>query len=362
MGLHLDLKDFFDGLGGKFLQPPGTIAYEGRYKEEKFHGQVILYDTKLYEALAFNGIEELERILKNVPKAEEKTFWINVVGLSDSEAIHRIGKRFQIPELFLEDIVHVSKHSKLDIKDEQLFSTLQMIYMKEKTVYTETLSIFFAQNTVITFQELDGDAFDLVRKTVKENLSEVRQKKADYLYYLLMDALVDNYLNVVLALGYRIDLLEDDIIDSTAIDMREIYSLRKQLLLLRTTVIPLQNMKEVLMEQGEGLIAKEMELHFDDIKDHMNQLANNISVYRETVNNLFETHMLNVSNDMNKIMTTLTIFSAIFIPMSFMAGVFGMNFQQLPGSTWPHSFTVFMGACLFLGIGMIVFFKKKKWF
>lgn len=362
MSLHLDLKDFFEGINGKFLQPPGTITYEGEYKDERFHGQVILYDTKLYEALEFDGVDELERILENVPKSEDKTFWINIIGLSDGNAIHYVGNHFRIPELFLEDIVHVSKHSKLDIKDEQLFSTLQMIYMKEKMIITETLSIFFAHHTVITFQEQDGDAFDVVRRTIKENTGNVREKKADFLYYLIMDALVDNYLSVVLALGYRIDLLEDMIIDSSEIDMREIYTLRKQLLLLRTTVFPLQNIKEVLTELGDGLFSDGMELHFDDIKDHMNQLVNNISVYRETVNNLFETHMLNVSNDMNKIMTTLTIFSAIFIPMSFMAGVFGMNFQHMPGSAWPYSFFLFMSACFILGFGMIVFFKKKKWF
>lgn len=362
MALTFGKSFLFDGKNTKFSQAPGTLSYEGKYKDVLFHGETIKYNDTGIEINTFQNFDELLKLLNDNNHNSSEIMWINVIGLSNVEAIEAIGNHFKITKLQLEDIVHVSRHNKIDIQDRKFFSINQMIYLKDGELKTENLSIFFTKNNIITFQEIDGDVFDSIRERIKKNTGLVRRQKSEYLCYLLFDALVDNYLLVLNKIAYSVDLIEESIIDNQDANLNEVYNIKKQLLLLKTAMYPLLGIKELLKNDEMAIMSKEMEPYLNDLKDHIDQLSNEINIEREIVNNLFETHMLNVSNDMNKIMTTLTIYSAIFIPLSFMAGVFGMNFKVIPGLESPMGFYVFVGGCISLSTAMVAFFKWKKWF
>jgi len=352
----------FDNKNTKFSQPPGTLSYEGDYKDVEFHGQVIIYSPTSYRHMEYESIEALISYLDEVDVTKNEIVWLNVIGLNNVSAIETIGNRFEISKLHLEDVVHVSRHNKMEIHDKNLFSINQMIYLKDHGISRENLSIYFHGNTIITFQEMDGDVFELIRERIKKDTGLVRKQSSEYLCYSFFDALVDSYLLVLNKLAYSIDLIEEGIIDSKDANMNEVYNIKKQLLLLKTAMYPLLNVNDLLENEESGFMSEVMIPYISDLKDHIDQLTNEINLEREIINNLFETHMLNVSNDMNKIMTTLTIYSAVFIPLSFLASVFGMNFKYMPGLAEPKSFYLFFLLCGVIAVSLISFFKIKKWF
>lgn len=346
----------------KYNTPPGTLTYAGEYKDTKFHGDLFVYNSSTCIRRYFDTYSELIEELTEFNTSGEYNFWINVIGLNDIEELRKLGEYFNISKLYMEDIVHVSKHNKIEVSQKTLFSSVQMIYLQNEKMVKETLSMYFTEPFVITFQERDGDVFGMIRDRLTENLGLIRRQRTEYLCYLLFDALVDNYMIVLNHLSYTIDDLEEMVIDSNDIDLNEIHKIKKQLLHLKTTITPLSNIKDLFKYDNLSLMTREMEPYLNDLKDHIDQLTIEITLEREIINSLFETHMLNVSNDMNKIMTTLTIYSAIFIPLSFLAGVFGMNFKHIPGLDQQFGFYVFLVACFGIAIGMILFFKIKKWF
>lgn len=360
--MKLKLKGLNTNKKNKFNQPPGTLNYTGEFTEEPFHGEIYLYDGEDAQSYTFNSIESLQNILKTPSYQAIKVKWINIIGLNHITEIEALGNLFNIAKLKLEDIVHVSTHSKVETNAGQIFSMMKMMYIEDTEIVSESLSIFKMGESVITFQETTGDIFDGLRARIINNNGIVRTRNADYLYYLLVDLLIDNYLKVLSGINSKIDSIEDIIIDSADVKMNDIYNLKKELLFLKTTVYPIRGLREVL--QRSNVIWKSADLapYLKDLNDHINQLIEEITSARELVNNLFETHMLNVNNDMNKVITTLTVFSAIFIPLSFLSGVFGMNFHNFPGLNAPSGIYFFIGTCIVIAVAMLSVFKIKKWF
>jgi len=354
----------------KLNLPPGSVVYTGNYNNTTTKIEVFSYDK---ESVSFDVYTDanFEAKFKTIMN-KERIIWINVIGLNVVETIIKIGERFDLTSLVLEDIVHVSQRSKIEFTENYLFSLFKMIYRADPKddknshdsgdVLHEHLSIMLLDNMVLTFQENDGDVFDNVRRRINNGTGKIRTQKSDYLYYSLLDALVDNQLEILASIGDEIEEHEQMIIEESSVSLDRLFKLRKQLLLIRASVIPFKDIMVDLQSEKSDWISKEVKVYLLDVSDHVNHVNDLVGLYREMVNNIYEINMLNTGNKLNHIMAVLTIFSAIFIPMNFLTGFFGMNFSHFPGMHNLYAIPIFSIVCLIIVTSMILFFKKKKWF
>lgn len=360
--LKLNLKGTNDSKSNKYNQPPGSLNYTGEYTFDIFHGEVYSYNEEKSNIFKFNSSKNLLEIIQQAESNSNSVNWVNIIGLNYPTELEAIGNFFQIDKLWLEDIVHVSNHSKVEAVGSVVFGKMRMMYVKNDEIASESLCIYKYKNFVITFQETEGDVFEALRTRITENKGVIRNKNTNYLYYSILDMLFDNYLKVLSGISYKIDDAEDKIIEGSDIKMSDIYVIKKELLFLNSTVFPIRDVRETLQKEDESWMSKDILPYMKDLHDHISQLNDAINSAREMVNNLFETHMLNINNDMNKVITTLTVFSAIFIPLSFLAGVFGMNFKNFPALDEKNGLFVFIGVCIVIAVSMLGVFKIKKWF
>lgn len=340
---------------------PGTLVYRGK-QEEHFSIELFIYDEEMVIKEEFSNTKDFEVFLKKLDRAKDKVIWINITGLNAVHEIKDIGTYFDIPLLLLEQILHITKHSIYKFEENYIFSDLQMIYMKDNEIEVENVSIYTNENVVMTFQEKKGDVFDSIRDRIKTSNGKIRTYNSDYLYYCILDALVDNYLDVMEKVKYDINIIEEEIINEERLTLRSIHDLRKLLLVMRLTTSPFEKLVEQMKQNERFIFANNEKIYIENLYYHIKELVNEVSLQREMVNALFENYMLNNGNEMNKVMTTLTIFSAVFIPLSFFAGVFGMNFQYIPGLDSSNGFYLFVVFCIVMLTSMIGIFKLKKWF
>ena len=336
-------------------EPPGTLKYTGRQKPVKVTLEAIEYDKDTFSRRQIKSPDEL-------PQKSEKVVWLNVTGMHDTGLIQKIGEHFNIHRIDLEGIINVLERSKVEDKGGYLFSLLKMVYLENDWVIHEHIAVIMKENTLITFQEHEGDVFDAVRSRLEKGLGQIRNLGADYLFNSLVDNVVDRYYSIIHYVQEKFSETENAIIMENKNEMKRVYWLRKELLFLRNSLEPLQSSLKNIIQSGTRHITEATLPYISDVLDNVNQIIEEIATFREMVNNLHETQMSNASNDMNKIMMTLTIFSAIFIPLSFLAGVFGMNFISVPGLASQSSFIIFCAACVAIAAGMLIFFKFRKWF
>jgi magnesium transporter len=354
----------------KLNLPPESVVYTGDFNNNNTIIEVFSYNQEAIKFETYNDTDFESEIM--VLMDTGKTIWINIIGLNVVDTIIKIGEIFGLSPLVLEDIVHVSQRSKIEFTDNYLFSLFKMIYReasksnvpsKEKgDVLHEHLSILLLENIVITFQENEGDVFDNVRRRLNEGSGKIRSQSADYLYYILLDALVDNQLEILAAIGDEIDEHEQLTTEPSKGSMESLFKLRKQILLIRASVIPFKDIMVELQSEKADWISSEVKVYLSDVSDHVNHVNDLVGLYREMVNNIYEINMLNTGNKMNHIMAVLTVFTALFIPLNFMTGFFGMNFTHFPGMKETNAIPVFLIVSLIIVMSMTVFFKKKKWF
>jgi len=338
-------------------EPPGTLYYNGEYNDVKILVELICYDESFIRRITVKDINELKDII-----TDDKKYWINIIGLHEIALIQTLGEIFNIHHVDLEDIVHITHRSKIEINDEYLFSIFKMIYLQKDEIIHEHLSVFVKDNVLITFQETPGDVFDTIRQRLNDNLGIVRKKPINYLFYTLIDALVDNHFPIMNHISMNFNTIEMEIIDHGETEMEKIYKLRKELVYLSNAILPIKDSIQSFTRSNSQFFTKDINPYYLDVMDHLNQINDSLRAYREMINSLHEVQMSNVSNDMNETMMTLTIFSAIFIPLSFLAGVFGMNFAYIPGLESDMAFTYFVISCVIIAGGMLTFFKIRKWY
>lgn len=338
---------------------PGSLVYKG-LEREAFNIERLEYSedtlvcthyTKCNDAL-YNDIDECNK---------EHIQWLNVTGISNTVEIGKIGKLFNIDNMILEQVLDVSKHSIYKVNEEYLFNDFQMIYLKDGRITDETISIFLKDNILITFQEQAGDVFESMRTRINNNEGYIRTKNSVYSYFCILDAMVDHYINVLDQMKTDVEKLELRLMENESLDNKELHILRKEILIIRLSAAPIEKMIQEVMLLSNVSVKEQME-YFDSLSQHLKHALNEIALIKESVDNLFDNYMMTNANDMNQVMTTLTIFSAIFIPLSFVAGVFGMNFEMLPGINNPHAFIYFLFGCGLTSVIMLVIFKLKKWF
>jgi magnesium transporter len=341
-------------------QAPGTLVHVGKKKIEKARIRIIDYDeSQLNE-------KEAKKIEECFPFKEKPTItWINIDGLHQVDVIEKIGKHFEVHPLILEDIVNTGQRPKMEDFDSYIFMVLKMLYWDEEKneVIAEQLSLILASNFVISFQERVGDVFEPVRERIRSAKGRIRKMGADYLAYTLVDAVVDRYFIILEKLGEKIESMEEELVASpTPETLQTIHTLKREMIFLRKSVWPLRELISGL-ERGESpLIQEATGIYLRDVYDHTIQVIDTIETFRDMVSGMLDIYLSSVSNKMNEVMKVLTIIATIFIPLTFVAGIYGMNFEFMPELKWHWVYPeAFWGTIAVIAGLMLFYFKRKRW-
>jgi magnesium transporter len=339
--------------------PPGTLMYVGDKKTEKTRITVIDYDAAGFIEKEAASVEEC------FPFKETATVtWINVDGVHDAGIIEKLGGRFDIHPLVLEDIMTTTQRPKTEDLGGAVFVVLRMIEFDEASfeMTGDQISLILGPNYVISFQETPGDCFDSVRERIRSGKGRIRKLGPDYLAYALIDAVVDNYFFVLERLGEKIDGLEQRLIAEPRRELlHEIHALKRDMIELRKSAWPLREVASGLERLESPLIKKTTGVFLRDVYDHVIQVIDTIESFREILTSMVETYLSSISNRMNEVMKVLTIISTIFIPITFLVGLYGMNFEFMPEIKWRWGYAFVWALIVGSVAGMFVFFRKKKW-
>jgi magnesium transporter len=287
--------------------------------------------------------------------------WINAEHLDQPQLVHSLAEHYRIHPLTVEDILDTEQRPKVEEFDDYLFITLKAVNPSAGLVF-EHISLALTEDTVITFQEKAGDCFDGIRKRILNNAGRIRRMGADYLAYLLIDAVVDKYFAVLDGLGSGIEDFEDRALDERDENLlRDIQKIKQNLLQVRKVIGPLRESISVLIHLDSPWLSDGLEPFLTDVYDHLIQAAETVEMYRELIAGVMEINLATVSNRLNKVMKVLTIISTIFIPLTFIAGVYGMNFHFMPELEVPWAYPVALGIMALIALGMVIFFKRRRW-
>ena len=340
---------------------PGTLTYVG--EEVKLGTNIYWseYNPENYKNHNFPKLLDFQ--LKLDP---EKTYWLNVDGIHEPKVIETIGGIFNLHPLVMEDILNSQQKPKFEYYDDnQLFITFKMIEYNPYTreIEVEHLSFILGKNYLISFQEeRSRDIFEAITIRLKTSAGKTRKNGADYLLYALMDLVVDNYFVVLEQMSENIEILEDSIIKTTKQkSMTEIYSIKRELMLMRKVVFPLREMISNLIREDAPLITPNTVLYLRDVHDHVSQVIETIDSYRELVASLMDLYLSQAGNRMNNVMKVLTVISVIFMPLTFIAGIYGMNFDNIPELHWHNGYYFVWAFMITLVIGMLIYFRRKDW-
>ncbi len=339
--------------------PPGTLIHIGDKKLEAPRITVIDYQEQTFEEKQVTKIEDCFEF-----KAKPTVTWINIDGIHDTQLIEKIGSNYDIHPLTLEDILTTSQRPKFEDLEKYIFIVLNMLsFSKEKQqVQTEQVSIILGRNFVISFQESVGDVFDPIRDRIRNAKGRIRKMGCDYLMYSLMDAIVDNYFAILEKLGEKIESLEDELVASAdEKTLKHIHSLKREMIHLRKSVWPLRELINGLERSESSLIEDSTAVYLRDLYDHTIQVIDTVESYRDMVSGMLDIYLSAISNRMNEVMKVLTIIATIFIPLTFIVGVYGMNFKFMPELEWKFGYFAVWVIILILAGVMLIYFKRKKW-
>ncbi len=339
--------------------PPGSLVFTGVTREHDVKSELIKYSTDSYIEETLDSID-----LLNISDTPNEVHWINLNGVHDTEIIGKIGEKFNIHKLVLEDVLNTHQRPKVDFYNEHIFVVLKMlVYDKnKKSIDGEQVSIIVGKNYLISLQEKDGDVFEPLRKRIKTSSGKIRTLGTDYLLFAIMDIIVDNYFILLENLGEEVEKYETELIDNANKDiLNRIYYLKRENLLLRNSVWPVRELVSQFEKTDSPLLKKKNLIYYRDLYDHTIQVIDNVEIYRDLLSGLIELYYTNTGNKTNEVMKVLTIISTIFIPLTFIAGIYGMNFNYMPELEWHWAYFGVWGLMIILFIGMMWFFKRKKW-
>ena len=339
--------------------PPGTLVHIGKKRMEEVKISIIDYDEEHLQEKETKSIEECFPY-KNKPTVT----WINVDGLHEIKVVEEIGKCFNLHPLILEDIVDTDQRPKIKDFRDYIFIVLKMLYYdkKDNEIQVEQVSLILGKNYVISFQEREGDVFNAIRERIRNNIGRIRKAGADYLVYALIDAIIDNYFIIIEKLGEKIENLEDKVSSRPKpANLRVIHRLKRDLIFLRKSVWPLREVISILERGESSLILESTNVYLRDIYGHTIQVMDTVETLRDMTSGMLEIYLSSVSNRMNEIMKMLTIVATIFIPLTFITGIYGMNFRYMPEIKWFWGYPIVLLGMLIIGIVMVIYFKRKKW-
>lgn len=344
--------------------PPGTMTYKGKKQSEVTTFEVINYNKDTLKKYDFNNIKDVLSL-----KESDVISWININGLNNLSDIEQLGAHYNIHPLTLEDIVNTLHRPKIDEFENYLFVVFKMIYFSnnedDSALIYEHMSMVVGQNYVLTFQESDGDVFGDLRDRISNAKGRIRSQGSDYLMFAILDAIVDNYLTVIEAFGDKIEDLETRIFESdsdTSDAPGHIQDLKREILKLRRSIFPFREVINRLEKIDYEIIDPKTHSYLRDLYDHIVQVSESTDLCREMVWNLMDMHMSIISNRMNEVMKVLTIIATIFIPLTFIAGLYGMNFDNMPELKYEYGYFILLGVMIVIFIFMLLYFKRRKWF
>lgn len=346
--------------------PPGTPVYVGEKKTEEVKITIIDYDREHFELRVVPTVEECYTY-----KEKPTVTWINVDGLHEVANIEKLGKCFDLHPLIIEDILNTHQRPKIDIFDKYIFIVIKMHTWDEKSreIYSEQVSLIFGENFVITFQERGGDVFESLRDRIKNDKGKIRKLGADYLAYALVDTVVDNYFKVLESIGDEIEAIEEELVTNpTPETLNKIHFLKREMIFLRKSVWPLREIINKFQREETTLVKDSTNIYLRDLYDHTIQIIDTVETFGDVISGMLDVYLSSISNRMNAVMKVLTIFAAIFIPLTLIAGIYGMNFNtqespfNMPELNWNFGYPFALGLMAFIGFTMLFFFKKKKWF
>ncbi len=355
------MKNFLKRRSKKQGLPPGTMVHVGDKKSEKVKITLLDYDDNGH--VTEKKIDDVN-ICKEFRDQTSMT-WIDLEGLNDLDALSALGKQFDLHPLVMEDIVNTDQRPKMEDFGEYVYVVLKMFHLNESTneITPEQVSIVFGSHFVLTFQEgIEGDCFDNIRERIRSGKGKLVKMSSDYLVYSLIDSIIDTYFTILEKFGDKIESLEIELINNPNKEtLTTIYELKREIIFLRKSVWPL---REVVgrMERGETeLISETTHVYLRDIYDHTINTLDTIETYRDMLSGMLDIYLSSISNRLNEVMKVLTIITTIFIPLSFIAGVYGMNFKDMPELDMNYGYPAVIAIMLVIAIIMVIMFKKKKW-
>ena len=342
----------------KIGAPPGTVVYHGEEQTNRVKITLMEYhETELIERDFYDLSECLESVNDKYVK------WINVDGVHQAELIEAIGKRFNIHPLTLEDIVSTSQRAKFEDYDNYVVSIMKMLDYNNEELRSEQLAIVLLPGMVVSFQEANGgDAFDLIRNRIRQGKGRIRKMGADYLAYALIDAVVDYYFKVLEKIGDKVEALEDELmIDPQKSTMEQLHHMKREMIFVRKSVWPVRELISNMERSESDLILEGTGIYLRDVHDHTIRVIDTIETYRDLLSGMMDIYLSSVSNRMNEVMKILTIITTIFVPVTFIAGVYGMNFEYMPELHSKWGYAAVWAVMLLIIFSLIIYFKRKKW-
>ena len=337
--------------------PPGTMVYTGQRHMEDVFVHLTQYHGDFFDVqTAEDAIPE--------PQSQRATIWYDVRGLHDIELVERLGKQHKMHPLALEDVVDVQQRPKMELFEDGVLIVIKAFAFDSVTrdLSIEQVSIYLTEGTVITLQEDAGDLFKSVRKRLETSSGRIRSRGADYLAYALVDNIVDKYFTVIDQIEGELDKLEDVIMRSPEMSTKsKIHDLRLALLTLRKSISPLRELMNRFSDTESRLISADTQVYVADLRDHVIQITDLVETYRDVTNGLYDLYVSEISFRMNSVMQTLTIVSTIFIPLSFLVGVYGMNWDNMPELHTRYGYFVLWAIMICLIIGMLGWFRSRRW-
>ncbi len=339
--------------------PPGTLVHTGPKRMEAVRVSFLDYDADHLDEQA------VERIQEVWPFRDSPTVsWVNIDGLHDTDLIQQVGDHFGIHPLVLEDILSVGQRPKIEEYDGYLYVVLSMLMWNEdsREVEDEQLSLILGPNYVFTFQERMGDVFDPVRERLRSAKGRIRGRGNDYLAYALIDAVVDRYFHVLEAIGAITEELELEVLeDPDRSTMERLHHLKREMVVIRRAIWPVRDLTNGLARSDSPLIQQETRVYLRDVYDHTVQIIETVEGLRDVVSGMIDLYLSNVSNRTNEVMKVLTIMASIFIPLTFMAGIYGMNFDFMPELHMRWAYPTLWGLMVVVAGTMLLYFKRKGW-
>lgn len=346
----------------QLFSKPGSLLYIGKEVVER-----TVINRFEYNA---NGIQE-----KNITKIEncylepnpEKVIWLDIDGVHEERIVEIIGEQYKLHPLLLEDVLNTTQKAKIEQYEEEnlLFVVAKMLHFNTETfdIDTEQVSLILGENFLISFQEQDKtDNFVSIHERLRNPLSRIRQRKADYLLYALLDVIVDNYYVVLEKVTGQLEALEENVLTNPLPKhQHELYALKREMAFMRKAVLPLRDVIGALIREDSVLVGNQINIYLRDVQDHVLQTIETLDTYRDIADNIMSTYHSSLSNKMNEVMKTLTIYTAIFMPLTFIAGLYGMNFVNMPELNNPNGYFYTLGAMAVILIGLWVYFKWKRY-
>jgi magnesium transporter len=337
--------------------PPGKPIFVGEQKVEKPNINVIKYNDTIVKEFNVKNTEEIVGLV-----SDDTVTWIGVHGLHNVELIQDVCSIFSIHPLVQEDIVHLDQRPKVEDLNDYIFIILRMFYFENNNLADEQVSIILGKNYVITFQEKPTDIFEPLKERIRSKKFRVNKQGADYLAYSLIDAIVDNYFVIIETLGDDVEAVEDMLLDNPTNNLLEqIHVLKRHMISIRRSVWPLRELVSKFERMESQLIQESTIIYIRDVYDHTIQIIDSIENYRDILSGMLDTYLSSISYKMNDIMKTLTIMSTIFIPLTFIVGVYGMNFEYMPELKWKLGYLGVWIVMISISFGLFFFFRKKKW-